>query len=582
MSGKALAEFRADLAMAGSVEAAASGWLRQLSEIELKDPAIWISRFSDEEILARARELDRLGPTGRPLFGLPFAVKDNIDVRGLSTTAACPAFAYEPKEDAFVVRALLEAGGICVGKTNLDQFATGLVGVRSPYGVPKNAVDPAYIPGGSSSGSAVAVARGLVAFALGTDTAGSGRVPAAFNGIFGWKPTRGLLSTRGVVPACRSLDCVSIFAASASDCAEVGLVAAGYDEEDAWSREVPTRAGQGQKLPCRIAIPLAEEMEWFGDAESAECWQAAVEHLREQGHAVIEVSFRAFFEAARLLYEGPWVAERYSVIRTLLQTQPEAVHPITREIIGGGERPAAWETFVAIDRLAQLRRTSEAVWEKVDALALPTTGTIYRLEEVEAEPFKLNSNLGYYTNFFNLLDLCGLACPAGWRRDGLPFGITFAAPAFADELVWRLGGADLTRKAETATSSPRKELAVFGAHMRGLPLSARLVELGGEFLREATTAPQYQMVALDALRPGVIRRTSGGSEIALEVWSLPAESLGILLGEIPSPLGLGRVQLSDGREICGFLCEAYAAEGKLDISALGGWRSHLASRNPSG
>jgi allophanate hydrolase len=577
MSGKTLADFRADLVEAGSVETAAAGWLQRLREVEAIDPAIWISRFADDDIFARARELDRRGPAGLPLFGLPFAVKDNIDVLGLPTTAACPAFAYDPKEDAFVVRALLDAGAICLGKTNLDQFATGLVGVRSPCGVPKNAVDPAYLPGGSSSGSAVAVARGLVAFALGTDTAGSGRVPAAFNGIVGWKPTRGLLSARGVVPACRSLDCVSIFAASTHDCAEVGRIAAGYDERDVWSRRALNRGAQ-VKGACKIAIPLAEELAWFGDAESAECWQAAVESLREQGHEIIELSFQAFFEAARLLYEGPWVAERYSVIRTLLQTQPEVVHPVTREIIAGGERPAAWETFLAMDRLAQLRRASEAVWEKVDALALPTTGTIYRLDEVEAEPFKLNTNLGYYTNFFNLLDLCGLACPAGWRKDGLPFGLTFAAPAFADELVWRLGGAEFSLDL-AAPSSPRKELAVFGAHMRGLPLSARLVELGGEFIGEATTAPHYQMVALDQLRPGVIRRTDGGCEIALEVWSLPAESLGHLLGEIPSPLGLGRVQLSDGREICGFLCEAYAAEGKLDISAVGGWRNHLISRD---
>ncbi len=580
MSARGLLEFRADIERAGSVEAAVEGWLSALRMAAEEDPAIWISRFPDEAVRERARALDKSGPEGLPLWGLPFAVKDNLDVAGLPTTAACPAFAYLPSEDAPVVQLLLAAGAICLGKTNLDQFATGLVGTRSPYGVPKNALHADYIPGGSSSGSAVAVARGLVAFALGTDTAGSGRVPAAFNGITGWKPTRGLLSTRGLVPACRSLDCVSIFAARAGDCQAIAPVIAKFDPLDPWSRRAPTASNPVPNSPVRMAIPLPEDLEWFGDAESARCWEAAVASLEAAGHQIVPRSFRPFLQAAKLLYEGPWVAERYAVIRELLAKNPDAVFPVTREIIAGGSRPAAWEAFIAMDRLAELRRASEAIWEDADVLALPTTPTIYRLEEVLAEPLRLNSNLGTYTNFFNLLDLCGLAIPAGTRADGLPFGITLAAPAFADDFLLCLGsGKSMSGDSAAATSIPlREKVAVFGAHMRGLPLSARLLELGGEFVRNDRTAACYRMVALDALRPGVFRVAQGGGSLALEIWALPQTSLGALLAEIPAPLGLGRVELADGSKVIGFLCESCAAEGKPDLTSLGGWRNHLAQQ----
>ncbi len=567
MKLKTFADFRSDISNAGSIEAALRGWLSAIHAAQNLDPAIWISRFSDEDLLERARELDRLGPQGRPLFGMPFAVKDNIDVAGIPTTAACPAYAYEPGQDAPVVRALLDAGAICMGKTNLDQFATGLVGTRSPYGIPRNAVHSDYLPGGSSSGSAVAVARGLVAFSLGTDTAGSGRVPAAFNGIVGWKPTRGLIGSRGVVPACRSLDCVSVFTSTPQDCAEIRTIVSVYDPEDPWARPAPDGV---RSLPAshrlRIAIPLEEEMEWFGDSEAAECWASAVNQFRRDGHEILQTSFRAFFEAARLLYEGPWVAERYGVIRQLLADQPEAVHPVTRQIIEGGARPAAWEVFEAMNRLAELRRETESVWRLADVLILPTTGTIYRISEAEEDPIRLNTNLGFYTNFFNLLDLCGLALPSGHRRDGLPFGITVAAPAFQEDLLFAFAGVP-------TKENNRRPLAVFGAHMRGLPLEGRLRALGGVFLREDRTAPRYRMAALDTLRPGVWQVATGGAALDLEVWSLPIPAFGFLLAEIPSPLGLGIIRLANDSEVTGFLCEASACEGKTDITPHGGWRA---------
>ncbi|GAB4167259.1 MAG: allophanate hydrolase [Terrimicrobiaceae bacterium] len=560
MNGRSFAEFHAARQSAGSLKAQAASWLDTLDHND--DPAIWISRFSRETILDRADALDQAGPDGLPLFGLPFAVKDNIDVAGLPTTAACPDFSYHPTKNAPVVESLLAAGAICIGKTNLDQFATGLVGTRSPYGIPRNACHADFIPGGSSSGSAVAVARGLVAFALGTDTAGSGRVPAAFNGIVGWKPTRGLLSTRGVVPACRSLDCVSVFVSRPEDLEKLFPLLGHFDPADPWSRKDP---GLAVSPIRRVAIPLPAEMVFFGDSDYARCWQEALDRLRTQGMKVFETSMSAFFDAARLLYEGPWVAERYLATRTLLESSPESIHPVTRGILQGGSKPSAADAFSATYRLAELRRVADHVWEQADAILLPTTGTIFRKDEIEADPLRLNSQLGYYTNFFNLLDLCGLAVPAGTRKDGLPFGITWGAPAFRDRDLLVLNGC-------SGLATGRSLLAVCGAHMRGFPLEKQLTELGGFFVREDVTSANYHLFALDELRPGLVRASSGGSAISLEVWSLPTDHLGRILASIPSPLGLGKIELSTGELVTGFLCEAAACEGKQEISRRGGWR----------
>jgi len=532
------------------------------------DTAIWISRFSDDELLQKATDLMKRDPSELPLYGIPFAVKDNIDVFGLATTAACPAFSYTPDADAFVVRRLLDAGAICIGKTNLDQFATGLVGVRSPYGIPKNTFHPEFIPGGSSAGSAVAVASGLVSFALGTDTAGSGRVPAAFNNLIGFKPTRGLLSNSGLVPACRSLDCISIFAMHAADAEIVFRVAAGFDPSDPFCRESrPTR-----QRPIRtLGVPKADQLEFFGDAGYEACWFNAIESLAADGFEITEVDFSPFRDAAKLLYDGPWVAERYLATRAMIDEQPEALHPVTRKIIEGGKSGSAADAFAAQYRLAELRRASEAVWLEVDAICTPTAGTIYRIDEALADPLTLNSNLGYYTNFMNLLDLAGVAVPAGFRADGMPFGITFVAPAFQDAALLSLAGG-------TEVTGDAFEIVVCGAHMTGLPLNGQLTSRGGELIRIAATAPEYRMVALDEKRPGMVRVGDGGAALHVEVWSLPRHAVGDFLDEIPSPLGLGRVQLDDGSEVCGFLCESVAMDGKIDITEFGGWRQFHAAR----
>ena len=569
MRGRRFSEFRLARHSEG-LRKQALGWIEAIVASQGEDPALWIHAISEAALLERISELEGQSPQDLPLYGLPFAVKDNIDVRGFPTTAACPAFSYQPEEDAPVVAALLRAGAICLGKTNLDQFATGLVGTRSPYGVPINPIHPEVIPGGSSSGSAVAVARGLVAFSLGTDTAGSGRVPAALCGIVGWKPSRGLLSTRGVVPACRSLDCVSIFAAAAADIAEVAPIVSDYDASDPWSRVGECLAAKPLR---KIGIPLAEEMQFFGDAWQQKAWEEAVKEIQDRGNEVLEVSFAAFFEAARLLYEGPWVAERYLAVRELLEKQPEALLPITRKIIAHGRESSASDAFAAQYRLAELACQTRLVWETVDAICLPTVGAVYRRDEVEKEPLERNTDLGYYTNFFNLLDLCGVALPFGQRGDGLPFGITLAAPAWNDASLF--GFEQVRFDAAPTRREQGMRLAVFGAHMRGLPLESRLLALGGRFLSENRTASLYRMVALDALRPGVFQVQEQGASLDLEIWELPISSLGTLLAEIPAPLGLGRVWLETGEDVCGFLCEFAETLGKRDITEFRGWRQAL-------
>jgi len=488
------------------------------------------------------------------------------------------------------VQALLDAGAIALGKTNLDQFATGLVGTRSPYGACTNAFDPRYVPGGSSSGSGIAVAAGLASFALGTDTAGSGRVPAAFNNIVGLKPTRGALSARGAVPACRSLDCVSVFALTTEDAAAVLRIARGFDPLDPWSRHGGAAALPDALAGCRIGVPRAAELEFFGNREAERLFGAAIAALERLGARRVEIDLAPFLEAARLLYGGPWVAERYLAIRELFERRPEALFPVTREIVAGAAKYSAADAFAAAYRLQALRRAVEPVWREIDLLVTPTAGTIYTIEQVNADPIRLNANLGTYTNFMNLLDLAAIAVPAGFQADGLPFGVTLAAPAFADEGLCRLGGA--LHRAVVPTMGATKvplppatgragampgivRIAVCGAHMSGLPLNRELTERGARLVRTCRTAPRYRLYALAGFtpaRPGMVRSAGDGAAIEVEIWALPAAAVGSFVDGIPPPLGIGTVELEDGEQVRGFVCEGYAVAGAQDISALGSWR----------
>lgn len=556
---------------------------------------VWIALRPEADVVAEAEALAarRAGGEALPLYGVPFAVKDNLDVAGLPTTAACPAFAYEPAQDCEVVRRLRAAGALVIGKTNLDQFATGLVGVRSPYGAPSSVFDSHYISGGSSSGSAVAVAAGLVSFSLGTDTAGSGRVPAAFNNIVGWKPTKGLLSTRGLVPACRSLDCVSVFALTCGDAAAVARVAEGFDAADAFSRVAP---GAAATLPAafRFGVPRPEQREFFGDAEAARLYAESVERLRALGGTEVEIDFAPFRDTAELLYSGPWVAERLAAITPFADEHPEALHPITEKIIGGARRFSAVDAFRAFYRLEELRRVASATWEKVDVLLLPTTPTIYTHAELAAEPVLLNTRLGTYTNFVNLLDLSAVAVPAGFRADGLPLGATLMAPAFFDAALLELGGrmhAALGGRlggtqvalgdagSAPVPSAGRVSLAVVGAHLSGQPLNHQLTSRGGVLVRSTRTAADYRLFALPNTtppKPGLVREAGfSGAGIEVEVWSLSPAAFGAFTAEVPAPLAIGNVTLADGASVKGFVCEPSALLGAKDITEHGGWRSYL-------
>jgi allophanate hydrolase len=549
------------------------------------DPAMFITLRPGADVEAAARALQAAGPSGKPLYGLPFAVKDNIDVAGFPTTAACPDFAYVPKVSATAVAKLEAAGAICIGKTNLDQFATGLVGVRSPYGVPRNTLNAALVPGGSSAGSAVAVGMGAVAFSLGTDTAGSGRVPAALNGICGLKPSLGLLSATGVVPACRTLDTISIFAADAGDAAAVAAVAQGYDASDFLSRNLPAAGVEALPPRFKVGIPKKAQLQFFGDAKAEAAFASDLAKLEKLGAVISEIDFEPFYAVAQLLYEGPWVAERYHAVKAIIESNPDAMHPVTRGIIENAKRFDAVKTFDALYKLANLKRGAEPVLAALDMLAVPSIPTVYTVDAVEADPVRLNSNLGTYTNFVNLLDLAAFSVPVGQRSDGLPSSLTLIAKAGRDAFL--AGAAQSLQSGrsnavETKLKSGEVAIAVVGAHLSGMPLNHQLTSRNARFLEATETAPDYALFALADTtppKPGLLRVAEGqGASIAVEVWALSTEGFGSFVSEIPSPLGIGTLKLKDGTSVKGFIAEGEALKGARDISSFGSWRAFIAAQ----
>lgn len=565
---------------------------RRIAAID--DPGIFIHLCDKQDVLQDAGALGAYDPL-KPLWGVPFVIKDNIDAAGKPTTAACPDYAYDADEDAFVVQKLREAGALLIGKTNLDQFATGLVGVRSPFQPPKNAVDPAIVPGGSSAGSAVAVGHGIVSFSLGTDTAGSGRVPAALNNIVGLKPTLGSLSATGVVPACRTLDTISIFALTVEDAYTAFQAAAGYDETDAYSRKIAVKDLAASPSHLKIGIPDAASIEFYGDDNQETSFRETVALLKESDAEIVEVDFTPFYDVAHMLYEGAWVAERHTVIEDLMRDTPDAVHPVTRQIVGAALDLSATDAFRGIYRLKELARKTEPVLAALDLLCVPTIPTFYSVAELEADPVGPNSRNGTYTNFVNLLDMCGLALPVSARADGRPGSVTLLAAAGQDGLIASLGielekmaphslgatGWTAPEPAAFAVSETPDEIAVAvcGAHMSGMALNGELTSRGGRFLRSSTTSDAYALYALAGgppKRPGLVRGAPGsGHGIELEIWALPKAEIGGFLAGIPAPLGLGTVELVDGSTVTGFVCEAVGTDGAEDISHLGSWRTYM-------
>jgi allophanate hydrolase len=566
---------------------------RQLERVQQFDtnPA-WISRFGSEQLEPYLQRLESCRPADLPLYGVPFAIKDNIDQAGLPTTAACPGFACTPERSARTVQRLIDAGAVPLGKTNMDQFATGLVGTRSPYGACHSVFSREHISGGSSSGSAVAVAEGLVAFALGTDTAGSGRVPAAFNNLVGLKPSRGLLSNTGVVRACRSLDCISIFALTAGDARLVFDQARGADSTDEYSRAMLSAPLSVRPDP-RVAVPPDDQLEYFGDDAAASTHRRVLAQLADAGWKLVATDFSPFFEAARLLYEGPWVAERQAAFGDFAADHPDAVLPLLQQILAPGDGFNASAVFECQYRLQALKVQAERLLADFDLALTPTAPTHYRISEVAADPITLNSRLGFYTNFMNLLDLSALAVPAGFTGQGLPWGITLFAPAFHDYRLLAYGAAvqrmlplPLGKSGQAALAPvdaipagvDRMALAVCGAHMSGLPLNHQLLERDGILLEATTTATGYRLFALAGgppHRPGLLKDASASTRIDVELWSLPRSSFGSLLALIPAPLGLGRIELADGREVTSFICEPRGIQAGKDISSLGSWRNFL-------
>lgn len=555
------------------------------------DYHLFIHLLSAEELEPYLAALDGRDLDSLPLYGVPFAIKDNIDLAGIPTTAACPAFAYVPERSATIVEQLLALGAIPLGKTNLDQFATGLNGSRSPYGVCPNSVLPEYPSGGSSAGSSLAVALGVASFALGTDTAGSGRVPAALNNLVGLKASKGLISTAGVLPACRTLDCVTTFTATAREASQLLALTARLDPRDEYSRSNPSwndGSAFGVPRPFRFGVPRAQDLEFFGCEEGPQLFGDAIDRLKALGGEAVELDLSPFLEAARLLYEGPWVAERYSVAGELMEENPEAVLPVIRAVLAKAPAVSGVQTFRAQYRLQALKAVCDKALEGLDCVLTPTIGRPVTLAELDAEPVLRNSELGYYTNFMNLLDYAAVAVPSGFMANGLPWGVTLFGRAFTDQYL--LGVADaLQRQQNPGLPTPtnparhdRARLVVCGAHLDGLALNWQLRQRDARLIEATYSSKDYKLYALAGgppLRPGMLRVADGGVAIAVEVWELPSSELGSFLTGIPAPLGLGKVQLADGRWESGFICEPYGLEGAIDISHLGGWRAYLQTGN---
>ncbi len=560
------------------------------------DHNIWIHLLNTEELEFYLLGLESKDKTS-PLWGIPFAIKDNIDLAGIPTTAACPEFAYTPESSARVVQQLINAGAIPVGKTNLDQFATGLNGTRSPYGACKNSFNPDYVSGGSSAGSAVSVGLGLASFSLGTDTAGSGRVPACFNNLIGLKPSRGLLSAKGMVPACKSLDCMTIFAYDSDDANLVFSVAEGFDIADNYSRKNPfpnqSRAYGDRQGKLRVGIIPEEQLDFFDDPTYAAAYIATLNRLKADEIECVEVDYQPFDEAARLLYEGPWVSERYIATQPLIEDNPDAVFPVVREIISRGCEPKATELFKSQYRLNALKQVCDQQFNGLDCLLTPTAGRCFTIDEMLEEPVLRNSQLGFYTNYMNLLDMASVAVPTQVTSKGLPFGVTLVGPTFSDRALLsiakrfqkiftlNIGASGIPKnnvEVTTVTNSEYIDVLVCGAHLQGFPLNWQLTERGATLKTVTRTAPVYKMYALAGgppFRPGLVMDEAKGAAIDVEVWSMPADQFGNFVDGIPAPLGIGKVKLADDSMVSGFICEPYGIKGAKDITQLGGWSAYM-------
>jgi allophanate hydrolase len=563
-----------------------------------EDPAIFITPASPSDLRAAAKALLARAPepNSLPLWGIPFAVKDNIDVSGFPTTAACPPFAYQPAEDATVVARLKAAGALVIGKTNLDQFATGLNGTRSPYGAPRSVFDSAYVSGGSSSGSAVAVASGLASFSLGTDTAGSGRVPAAFNNLVGVKPTPGLVPNVGVVPACRSVDVVTVFAPTVGDATSVRKVMDGYDARDPFSRKAEPAALPSSGL--RIGVLDGAEREFFGNFEVEALYDAAIERAKSLGATIVPFDYAPFRQAAELLYNGPWVAERLAAVKDFIGSNAADFDPTVRKIIEGAKAYSAVDAFEGLYKLGALGQKAKVEWDQVDMLMLPTSPTTYTVEAMQADPIVKNSHFGRYTNFANLFGYAAIAIPAGFDSEGhLPAGVTLFGPGFSDDALapfadalHRALAAGMGKDRQAALpaaskvgSSPSNwaQIVVVGAHLTGMPLNHELTGPGGRLIKACKTAGDYRLYVLPNTtppKPGLIRDPGfSGAGLDVEVWSIPYDAFGRFVQNIPSPLGIGKITLDDGSQVSGFLCEPFAVQGAREVTDLGGWRAYIGS-----
>ena len=559
----------------------------------------WISVATDDNIASQLRNLESLAKekaiTDLPLYGIPFAIKDNIDALGWETTVACPDFMFEPIKNATVVQKLLDAGAILIGKTNLDQFATGLVGTRSPYGIVPNTFNPKYVSGGSSSGSASVVARGLVCFSLGTDTAGSGRIPAAFNNIVGTKPTPGLLSTEGVFPACKSIDCVSIMTLTAADADIVLNVAKSTEHDKALEAQFHPRSTPISNFinPIRIGIPIS--CQFLDNGQYQEAFTEALQIAKGLNVEFVPVDIDPFVKAGKLLYDGPWVSERFAVTEDFLNSNPNSFDTSVRQIILSGAPYSAAQGFRAIYQLKELEIETKKSWAKCDVILVPSAPNHPTIEDLKNHPIVKNSELGMYTNFVNLLRLCAIAVPSGFTKTGLPFGITLIAQEGSDNALlklasqWQvlfelsLGISNIkgTSEEHTILEAPKDDvtqIAVVGAHLSGLPLNWQLTDRRSRLVKVCKTAKSYRLFALPNThppKPGLVRFPSNGVSIELEVYEMPSTELGSFLNLIPTPLGLGNIELEDGSLVKGFICEQYAVHEAQDISNLGGWKSYI-------